>query len=112
MIKWVYLAVKKTKTGQWSTDVSTLEKLSAQGHKIVSDILEWRGLAKLKSTYTDALQEQINPDTGRVHTSFSMAGTSTGRLASSDPNIQNIPIRTEDGRRIRDIKRSNILMVC
>ena len=93
---------KKTKTGQWSTDVSTLEKLSAQGHKIVSDILEWRGLAKLKSTYTDALQEQINPDTGRVHTSFSMAGTSTGRLASSDPNLQNIPIRTEDGRRIRE----------
>lgn len=93
---------KKTKTGQWSTDVSTLEKLSAQGHKIVSDILEWRGLSKLKSTYTDALQEQINPDTGRVHTSFSMAGTSTGRLASSDPNLQNIPIRTEDGRRIRE----------
>ena len=93
---------KKTKTGQWSTDVSTLEKLSAQGHKIVTDILEWRGLSKLKSTYTDALLEQINPDTGRVHTSFSMAGTSTGRLASSDPNLQNIPIRTEDGRKIRE----------
>ena len=93
---------KKTKTGQWSTDVGTLEKLSAQGHQIVSDILEWRGLSKLKSTYTDALQEQINPDTGRVHTSFSMAGTSTGRLASSDPNLQNIPIRTEDGRKIRE----------
>ena len=93
---------KKTKTGQWSTDVGTLEKLSAQGHGIVTDILEWRGLSKLKSTYTDALQEQINPETGRVHTSFSMAGTSTGRLASSDPNLQNIPIRTEDGRKIRE----------
>ena len=92
---------KKTKTGQWSTDVGTLEKLSAQGHQIVSNILEWRGLSKLKSTYTDALQEQINPATGRVHTSFSMAGTSTGRLASSDPNLQNIPIRTEEGRKIR-----------
>ncbi len=92
---------KKTKTGQWSTDVGTLEKLSTQGHEIVTNILEWRGLSKLKSTYTDALQEQINPDTGRVHTSFSMAGTSTGRLASSDPNLQNIPIRTEDGRKIR-----------
>jgi DNA polymerase-1 len=92
---------KKTKTGQWSTDVGTLEKLSTQGHEIVTKILEWRGLSKLKSTYTDALQEQINPDTGRVHTSFSMAGTSTGRLASSDPNLQNIPIRTEDGRKIR-----------
>ena len=97
---------KKTKTGQWSTDVGTLEKLSAleknTGHDIVSNILEWRGLSKLKSTYTDALQEQINPETGRVHTSFSMAGTSTGRLASSDPNLQNIPIRTEDGRKIRE----------
>lgn len=92
---------KKTKTGQWSTDVGTLEKLSAQGHQIITNILEWRGLSKLKSTYTDALQEQINPTTGRVHTSFSMAGTSTGRLASSDPNLQNIPIRTEEGRKIR-----------
>ncbi len=93
---------KKTKTGQWSTDVNTLEKLSLEGHDIVDDILEWRGLSKLKSTYTDALQDEINPTTGRVHTSFSMAGTSTGRLASSDPNLQNIPIRTEDGRKIRE----------
>ena len=93
---------KKTKTGQWSTDVSTLEKLAAQGYEIVEKILDWRGLSKLRSTYTDALQEQINPATGRVHTSFSMAGTSTGRLASSDPNLQNIPIRTEDGRKIRE----------
>ncbi len=96
---------KKTKTGQWSTDVGTLEKLSLLekdlDQKIVTNILEWRGLSKLKSTYTDALQEQINPETGRVHTSFSMAGTSTGRLSSSDPNLQNIPIRTEDGRKIR-----------
>lgn len=104
---------KKTKTGQWSTDVGTLEKLSAQGHEIVSDILEWRGLSKLKSTYTDALQEQINSTTGRVHTSFSMAGTSTGRLASSDPNLQNIPIRTEDGRKIRQAfvaDKGNVLL--
>lgn len=93
---------KKTKSGQWSTDVSTLEKLALSGEQIVIDILEWRGLSKLRSTYTDALQEQINPDTGRVHTSFSMAGTSTGRLASSDPNLQNIPIRTEEGRKIRE----------
>jgi DNA polymerase I len=92
----------KTKTGQWSTDVGTLEDLADAGHQIVVKILEWRGLSKLKSTYTDALVEQINPVTGRVHTSFSMAGTSTGRLSSSDPNLQNIPIRTEEGRRIRE----------
>lgn len=93
---------KKTKTDQWSTDADMLESLADQGHQIVTDILEWRQLSKLKSTYTDALQEQINPDTGRVHTSFSMAGTSTGRLASSDPNLQNIPIRREEGRKIRE----------
>ncbi len=92
----------KTKTGQWSTDVDVLEKLATQGHEIVTKILEWRQLAKLKSTYTDTLQEQINPRTKRVHTSYSMAGTSTGRLASSDPNLQNIPIRTEEGRKIRE----------
>jgi DNA polymerase-1 len=92
---------KKTKTGDWSTSVDVLEKLSLQGHEIVDKILEWRGLSKLKSTYTDALQEQINPKTGRIHTSFHMSGTSTGRLSSSDPNLQNIPIRTEDGRKIR-----------
>ncbi|MGB0718846.1 MAG: DNA polymerase I [Bdellovibrionales bacterium] len=92
---------KKTKTGQHATDVKTLEELAAQGHEIVQKILDWRGLSKLKSTYTDALQDQINPATGRVHTSFSMVGTSTGRLASSDPNLQNIPIRTQDGRKIR-----------
>lgn len=91
----------KTKTGQWSTDVDVLEKLAGQGYEIVTKILEWRQLAKLKSTYTDALQEQINPRTKRVHTSYSMAGTSTGRLSSTDPNLQNIPIRTEEGRKIR-----------
>ncbi|MBX2835127.1 MAG: DNA polymerase I [Micavibrio sp.] len=93
---------KKTKTGQWSTDVKALEDLAVQGHEIVQKILDWRGLSKLKSTYTDALQEQINAETGRVHTSYHMTGTSTGRLSSSDPNLQNIPIRTEDGRKIRE----------
>ncbi len=93
---------KKTKTGDWSTSVSVLEKLSAQGHEIVDKILEYRGLAKLKSTYSDALQTQINPKTGRVHSSFALAHTSTGRLASSDPNLQNIPIRTQEGRKIRE----------
>ncbi len=92
---------KKTKTGVYSTSIDVLEKLSLEGHEIVRKILEHRGLSKLKSTYTDALQEQINPETNRVHTSYSMAGTSTGRLASSDPNLQNIPIRTEEGRAIR-----------
>lgn len=93
---------KKTKTGDWSTSVDVLEDLSLQGHEIVDKILEHRQLAKLKSTYTDALQAEINPATGRVHTSYHMTGTSTGRLASSDPNLQNIPIRTEEGRRIRE----------
>lgn len=93
---------KKTKTGQWSTDVDVLEMLAAQGHDFVQKILDWRGLSKLKSTYTDALQDEINPATGRVHTSYHMTGTSTGRLASSDPNLQNIPIRSEDGRKIRE----------
>lgn len=92
---------KKTKTGQWQTDAEVLEDLASQGHEIVTKMLEWRMLAKLKSTYTDALQEQINPATGRVHTSYAVAHTSTGRLASSDPNLQNIPIRTEEGRKIR-----------
>lgn len=93
---------KKTKSGQYSTDASTLEKLAHEGHEIVQKILDWRGLSKLRSTYTESLKDQINSRTGRVHTSYSMAGTSTGRLASSDPNLQNIPIRTEDGRKIRE----------
>lgn len=91
---------KKTKTGDWSTNVSILEDL-APSNPIVQKVLDHRGLSKLKSTYTDALQNQIEERTGRVHTSFSLAGTSTGRLASSDPNLQNIPIRTEAGRKIR-----------
>lgn len=93
---------KKTKTGDWSTSVDILEKLSVEGHEIVQKILDYRQLAKLKSTYTDALQDQINSKTGRIHTSYHMTGTSTGRLASSDPNLQNIPIRTEEGRKIRE----------
>ena len=93
---------KKTKTGSYSTSVDVLEKLALEGHEIVQKILEHRGLAKLKSTYTDALQNEINPATGRVHTSYHMTGTSTGRLSSSDPNLQNIPIRTEEGRKIRE----------
>ncbi|MCL4678830.1 MAG: DNA polymerase I [Alphaproteobacteria bacterium] len=92
----------KTKTGDWSTAVDVLEDLAAEGHEIVKKILEFRQLAKLKSTYTDALQDEINPATGRVHTSYHMTGTSTGRLASTDPNLQNIPIRTEEGRKIRE----------
>lgn len=91
----------KTKTGDWSTAVDVLEDLAEQGHAFVEKILDWRHLSKLKSTYTEALQEAINPRTGRVHTSFSMAATSTGRLASSDPNLQNIPIRSEEGKMIR-----------
>ena len=93
---------KKTKGGAASTSVDVLEKLAEEGHEIVVQILEYRQLAKLKSTYTDALQEEINPSSGRVHTSFAMAHTNTGRLASSDPNLQNIPIRTEEGRKIRE----------
>lgn len=91
----------KTKTGEWSTAVDVLEGLAAQGHEFVRKILTWRQLSKLKSTYTEALQAACHPQTGRVHTSYSMAATSTGRLSSSDPNLQNIPIRTEEGRMIR-----------
>lgn len=93
---------KKGKNGSYSTDVDALEALSAQGHMIADAILEWRQMAKLKSTYTDALCDQIHPLTKRVHTSYGMTVTSTGRLSSSDPNLQNIPIRTEMGRSIRD----------
>lgn len=93
---------KKNKSGTWSTSVDVLEKLAAEGYEIAEKTLEWRQASKLKSTYTDALVNSINPKTGRVHTSFSMAQTNTGRLSSSDPNLQNIPIRTEDGRKIRE----------
>jgi len=92
---------KKTKTGAYATGADILEGLAAQGHDLPVRVLQYRQLAKLKSTYTDALQNQINANTGRVHTSYAMAATSTGRLASTDPNLQNIPIRTEEGRRIR-----------
>ena len=92
---------KRMKTGAWGTDASVLQTLADQGHELPAKVLEWRQLAKLKSTYTDALAQQINPETGRVHTSFAMAIASTGRLSSTDPNLQNIPVRTEEGSRIR-----------
>jgi len=92
---------RKTKTGAWSTDSDVLEDVAAQGIPIARKVLDWRGLAKLRGTYTDALPGYINAGTGRVHTSYAMASTSTGRLASTDPNLQNIPVRTEEGRRIR-----------
>ncbi len=92
---------KKTKTGAYGTGADVLEGLAAQGHDLPARVLDWRQLAKLKSTYTDSLQKEINTETGRVHTSFAMAATSTGRLSSSDPNLQNIPVRTEEGRKIR-----------
>jgi DNA polymerase-1 len=92
---------RKTKTGAWSTDSDVLEDVAAQGHDIAKKVLDWRSLSKLRGTYTDALPAYINPQTGRVHTSYAMASTSTGRLASTDPNLQNIPIRTQEGRRIR-----------
>ncbi len=93
---------RKGKSGDYSTDVTVLEKLAGEGVEIAGKVLEWRQLSKLKSTYTDSLQEQVNPKTGRVHTSYSISGAQTGRLSSNDPNLQNIPIRTEVGRRIRE----------
>ncbi|MBO6758044.1 MAG: DNA polymerase I [Roseibium sp.] len=92
---------KKTKTGAWSTSASVLEDLAAEGHELPSKIVAWRQLSKLKSTYSDALPGYINPETGRVHTSYALAATTTGRLSSSEPNLQNIPVRTEEGRKIR-----------
>ena len=92
---------KSGKTGAYATDVTELERLAEDGVEIAAKVLEWRQLTKLKSTYTDALQAQINPKTDRVHTNFALAATSTGRLSSNDPNLQNIPIRTPLGRRIR-----------
>ena len=93
---------RKGKSGQYSTDVNELERLAGEGVEVASLVLEWRQLTKLKNTYTDALQAQINPDTKRVHTSYSLSGAQTGRLSSTEPNLQNIPIRTELGRQIRD----------
>jgi DNA polymerase I len=92
---------KKGKTGAYATGADVLEELAAMGHDLPARVLDWRQLSKLKSTYTDALVEQVNPETGRIHTSYSMTGANTGRLSSNDPNLQNIPIRTEEGRKIR-----------
>jgi DNA polymerase-1 len=93
---------RKGKSGHYSTDVNELERLASEGVDCARLVLDWRQLTKLRSTYTDALQAVINPETGRVHTSFSLTGAQTGRLSSNDPNLQNIPIRTELGRKIRD----------
>ncbi|MFM9977054.1 MAG: DNA polymerase I [Sphingomonadaceae bacterium] len=93
---------RKGKTGAYSTDVTELERLAADGVEVARKVLDWRQVSKLKSTYTDALQAQVNPETGRVHTSYSLIGAQTGRLSSNDPNLQNIPVRTETGRRIRE----------
>jgi DNA polymerase-1 len=91
----------KTKTGQWSTGARELEELAEAGHALPRKILDWRQVSKLRSTYTEALPTYVNPTTHRVHTSYALAATSTGRLSSSDPNLQNIPVRTEEGRKIR-----------
>ena len=92
---------RRTKTGAWSTDAAALEELAAEGHELPRKVLDWRLLAKLKSTYTDALPTYINAETGRVHTSYALAATTTGRLSSLEPNLQNIPVRTPEGRAIR-----------
>jgi DNA polymerase-1 len=92
---------KKTATGAWSTTASVLEDLAAEGHELPARVLEWRQLSKLKSTYADALPGYVNPSTGRVHTCYALASTTTGRLSSSEPNLQNIPVRSEEGRKIR-----------
>src|SRR6185295_9510654 len=103
----------KTKTGAWSTDASKLEELADEGHELPRKLLDWRQLSKLRSTYTEALQAAVNPKTHRVHTTYALAASSTGRLASNDPNLQNIPIRTEEGRRIREAfiaEKGNVLV--
>ncbi|MDF2120105.1 DNA polymerase I [Roseiarcaceae bacterium H3SJ34-1] len=92
---------KKTATGAWSTSAGVLDDLAAEGHELPARILDWRQMQKLKSTYTDALPEYVNPQTRRVHTSYALAATTTGRLSSSEPNLQNIPVRNEAGRKIR-----------
>ena len=93
---------KKGKSGAYSTSSEVLENLSYQGHEIAKMLLEWRQISKLKNTYTESLTEEINKKTSRIHTSYSMAATNTGRLSSTDPNLQNIPIRTEEGKKIRN----------
>ncbi|HKT54999.1 MAG TPA: DNA polymerase I [Caulobacteraceae bacterium] len=92
---------KKTATGAWGTDVRILEELASQGHELPRVLLDWRQLSKLKGTYTDALVQAVSGRTARVHTSYALASTTTGRLSSNDPNLQNIPVRTEEGRKIR-----------
>jgi DNA polymerase-1 len=92
---------RRTKTGAWSTDAAALEELAAEGHELPRKVLDWRLLAKLKSTYTDALPTYIHPETGRVHTTYALAASTTGRLSSVEPNLQNIPVRTSEGRAIR-----------
>ena len=104
---------KKTATGVWSTDASVLETLAVEGHRLPRLLLEWRQLSKLKGTYTDALAQAVAPKTGRIHTSFALASTTTGRISSNDPNLQNIPVRTEEGRKIRKAfvaERGNVLI--
>ncbi|EKS37216.1 DNA polymerase I [Afipia broomeae] len=91
----------KTKTGAWSTSAQILDELAEAGHEFPKHVLEWRQVTKLKSTYTDSLPEYVNPQTQRVHTTYALAATTTGRLSSNEPNLQNIPVRTEDGRKIR-----------
>ncbi len=106
-------SLKKTKKGSLATSAKILEDLAFKGHKFPSLVLDWRQLSKLKNTYSDALQDHINPKTKRVHTSFLLAATNTGRLASSDPNLQNIPIKTDDGREIRKAfiaEKNNVLL--
>ena len=108
-----YKGGRKGKSGQYSTDQAILEGLALQGAPVAQKVLDWRQLAKLKSTYTDALQAAINPATGRVHTSYSLVGAQTGRLSSTDPNLQNIPIRTAIGRQIREAfvpEEGNVLL--
>jgi DNA polymerase-1 len=92
---------RKTKTGAFTTSADVLEDLAAQGHELPQVLLDWRQLSKLKSTYTDALPAYVNPETGRIHTSYALASTSTGRLSSNEPNLQNIPVRTREGRELR-----------
>src|SRR4029078_8279073 len=92
---------RRTKTGAWSTDAAALEELAAEGHDLPRKVLDWRLLAKLKSIYTDAIPAYIHSETGRVHTSYALAATTTGRLSSQEPNLQNIPVRTAEGRAIR-----------
>src|SRR6185312_12240174 len=92
---------QKTKTGAWSTSASILEDLADEGHAFPRKILDWRQVSKLKSTYTDALPAYVHPQTHRIHTTYALAATTTGRLSSNEPNLQNIPVRTEDGRKIR-----------